>query len=380
MLADSKVKIQALPRIVFGRGEAAKLSQHVALTGKRSALIVTDKGLVEAGLIKTVADGLTAAGIKALVFAGVEPNPSDANVEAGAEALRGLGDAAIVAVGGGSSMDAAKAIGLMGPNEGTVNDFGFGCKPKHEGAPLVAVPTTAGTGSETNMFAVITDRAQHRKIYVGHPSIQPKVAVLDPDLTLGLPPYPTATCGFDVLTHAIEAYTSLIASPYTDAVALETIRMAAKWLPEVFKDGRNIEARAQMLMASCMAAIAFNVTGLGVCHGTGHPLSARLGSAHGQTLATMLPHVMRFNRSVCGEKYALVATALGVEASADAAIAEVEAIRARVGIKKTIKELGGDASLIDALSDDAMADLTTRTNARKVERADAKALYEAALN
>ncbi|MEK7795150.1 MAG: iron-containing alcohol dehydrogenase, partial [Candidatus Hydrogenedentota bacterium] len=183
-----------------------------------------------------------------------------------------------------------------------------------------------------------------------------------------------------VLTHAIEAYTSLIANPYTDAVALETIRMAAKWLPVVFDDGRNIEARAQMLMASCMAAIAFNVTGLGVCHGTGHPLSARLGSAHGQTLAAMLPHVMRFNRSVCGEKYTQVGAALGVEASADAAIAEVEAIRARIGLKKTIKELGGNADLIEALSDDAMADLTTRTNARKVERSDAKALYEAALN
>ena len=386
MLSKSSFKLQPLPRIVFGVDSSAGLAAHVRACGCEQALIVTDKGLVDAGLIAPLREQLEADNIKTLLFDGVEPNPTDRNVAEGAELLRQLKDPAIVAIGGGSSMDAAKAIGLLGPNGGTVNDYPFGCKPANPGRPIVAVPTTSGTGSETNMFSLITDTTQGRKIYVGHPSIQPKVAVLDPALTVGLPPYPTATCGVDVLTHAVEAVTSRQANPFADGVALEAIRMAYKWLPKAHKDGSDLEARSQMLLASSMAAMAFNVTGLGACHGCGHPISARFHTAHGQTLATMLPHVMAFNFEICSARYARIAEAMGVSqaggsdaVNARAAVEGITTLCASLGLARTLRELGAGEEHLSTLIEDAQADMTMRTNARKVTAEDTRALYVAAM-
>ncbi len=205
-------------------------------------------------------------------------------------------------------------------------------------------------------------------------------------MTLGLPPYPTATCGFDVLTHAIEAYTSRVANPYADGVAIQAIRMAWHHLPQAYDDGSNLEARSQMLLASAMAAIAFNVAGLGACHGTGHPIGARFHAAHGQCLATMLPHVMRFNCESRQRKYAEIAEAIGVaqpgSSEAENARACIDAIHLlieRLGLDKSLGDLGASQDDVGKLVEDALKDITMRTNARKVTAEDATALFEAAL-
>jgi len=256
MLSESVIKLQPLPRIEFGLDCSQNVAKHVGSVKAARVLVVTDTGLVDAGIVQPIEEALQAAGFTVGRYDGVESNPTDTNVFEGVEQLKSLGEAAVLAVGGGSSMDCAKAIALLRYNDGHPREYGYGCKPQLPGAPIIAVPTTAGTGSETNLVGVITDTENERKIYLAHPSVQPKVALLDPRLTLGLPTYPTATCGFDVLTHAIEAYTSRFANPYTDGVALQAIKMTWVNLPKVCADGQDIEARAQMLLASSMAAIA----------------------------------------------------------------------------------------------------------------------------
>jgi alcohol dehydrogenase len=386
MLSEASIKIQPLPRIVFGAGAADQIGKHTQETGKHRALLVTDPGLAKAGLAAMIGDRLKAEGFEVAIFDGVEANPTDKNVAAGAARLRDFGDAAVVALGGGSSMDCAKAIALLARNDGHPREYSYGCKPKQPGAPVVAIPTTAGTGSETNLVGVITDTEQNRKLYVAHPSVQPRVAVLDPKLTIGLPAYPTATCGFDVLTHAIEAYTSRAANPYADGMALQAVKMAWANLPRAFADGTDLEARSQMLLASAMAAIAFNVVGLGAAHGTGHPISARFHTAHGQTLATMLPHVMRFNLETRAAKYAEIAAAIGAARpgapdaeNAKACVAAVEGLIQRLGLRKNLKDLGVASKDLGQLAEDALQDMTIRTNPRKVSADDARALFEAAL-
>ena len=379
MLSDENFIVRPLPTIVFERGSSHKLSDQIQSLGLTSALIVTDKNLADSGVLDPVLDALRAANLKVEVFDGVEPNPTDLNVEAGAQKLRDLGDACVLPIGGGSSMDCGKSIALLAANGGTVEELQTS-SPKEAKAPVIAVPTTAGTGSETNSACVITNTRLGRKTYVMHPSITPAFAVLDADLTVGLPTYPTATCGFDVLTHAVEAFVSAGASAYSDAIALEAIAKVADNLRDVVKDGSNIEARSQMLLGSAMAAIAFNVSGLGSVHGTGHAISARLNAAHGQTLATMLPHVMDYNMSEREDKYIEVAKLLAPSgpATGTAAIDAVLQIRSDIGIDRSISDLGGDDNLLEVLVEDAVADPVNFSNPRPVDANSIRKLYEAA--
>ena len=303
MLSNENFVAAPLPTIVFNRGAAQQLSNHIQALGKTSALIVTDKNLAASGVLDPVIDALKAANLKVEIFDGVEPNPTDLNVEAGAAKLKELGeDAVVVPIGGGSSMDCGKSIALLDANPGTVEAMQASV-PNPAKTQVIAVPTTAGTGSETNSACVITNTRLGRKGYVLHPSITPAFSILDPDLTVGLPAYPTATCGYDVLTHAVEAFVSNRTNAYSDSIALTAIGKVADHLREAVADGSNVEARSQMLLGSAMAAMAFNVAGLGSVHGTGHAISARLNAAHGQTLATMLPHVMEFNMPEREAKY-----------------------------------------------------------------------------
>lgn len=385
-LSEQSFQIMPLPTIVFGVGAVAQAGMQVQTLGRQNALIVTDKGVVGAGLVDKVREALTGAGVESLVFDGVEANPTDNNVDQGAEMLREVKDAVVMAVGGGSSMDAAKAIALQGPNGGTIHDFPYGCQPETPANPVISIPTTAGTGSETNMFGLITDSNVHRKMYVAHPSACAKITILDPALTVGLPKKVTATCGMDVLTHAIEAYTAQNTQPYAEGIALRTIEMVAQWLPTAYADGANMEARSQMILASHMAGIAFSTCGLGVCHAMGHPLSARLGAAHGQTLATMLPHAMTFNMDACEEKYARVAFAMGVGDRAKSqgenaaeAVEAVKRIRAQVETDLSVSDLGGNAELIPTLVDDAMNDMIIMTTPKFPMPENIQEMYQAAL-
>ena len=379
MLSNENFTVRPLPTIVFNRGAAKDLNNHIQALGKSAALIVTDKNLAASGVLDPILEALRAANLSVEVFDGVEPNPTDLNVEAGAEKLKELGDAVVVPIGGGSSMDCGKSIALLASNPGTVEEM-QGSAPTPAAAPVIAVPTTAGTGSETNSACVITNTRLGRKTYVMHPSITPAFSVLDPELTVGLPTYPTATCGFDVLTHAVEAFVSVGANAYSDAIAVEAIRKVAANLRKVVADGQDIEARSQMLLGSAMAAQAFNVTGLGSAHGTGHAISARLNAAHGQTLATMLPHVIEYNMSVREDKYAEVARILSPSgpATGAGAIDAVLQLRSDIGIDRSITDLGGEGDLLSVLLEDAMADPVNMTNPRPVDQAGFEAMYNAA--
>jgi alcohol dehydrogenase len=349
-------------------------------------LIVTDAGITRSGIAARIQELLARDGVEAALFDGVLANPTALQVQEGADRLRELDGALVVALGGGSSLDAAKAIALVGANRGAVTDFTFGCKPEHRGRTVVAVPTTAGTGSETNMFGVVTEPKLGRKILIAHPSVMPQAIFLDPELGVGAPREVTATCGMDVLTHAIEAFTSNRNNPYADALALRAIAMTGGYLPRAFDDGSDLEARSQMLLASHFAGLAFSSSGLGICHAMGHPLSARLGAAHGQTLATLLPHVMRFNLDVCEARYAEVAEALGSATSGQspreralAAISAVETLRAKVGCDRSGSELGVREDMIPTLIEDAFADVLMLTTPRSPQAADVDALYRAVL-
>jgi alcohol dehydrogenase len=385
-LSGAEFDIQSVSKASFGAGVARKLGKKLKALGRSSAFVVTDRGLVAGGVVATIQRALEAEKVGCRVFDGVTPNPHDGVVAEGAARLREEPAAAVVPLGGGSSMDAAKAIALVAANGGTIRDFYPGSKPSSPGNPLLAVPTTAGTGSETNMYGVITDRESGRKLLVAHPSVQPVTTLLDPELGTGVPRQPTATCGMDVLTHAIEAFTCKRANPFSDALALQAIAMVARHLPRACDDGSDLEARAQMLLAAHLAGIAFTSSGLGICHAMGHPLSARLGAAHGQTLASLLPLVMRFNAEPCRRRYAEVARALGVadpagseEQNATRAIDAVTALRARVGADVPLRQLGAGPELLPLLIEDAFADVLMIATPRFPKPEEVRELYEAAM-
>lgn len=394
----------SMTNVEFGAGTSASLAGHVAGLGHSRAFIVADPGVVAAGVAEPIVAGLVDAGIDTEVFSGVDPNPTDVNVNNGVEALRNFGDGVVILLGGGSAMDAGKAIAVTAPNEGDAIEYmlrpdldgdtiDFATMlparlPTNPAAPIIAVPTTSGTASETNTFAVITDSAADRKLLLTADSAKPHHIVLDPALTLALPAVPTATTGMDALTHALEAYTSANPNPFSDAIALGTIEVVSRWLPIAVHDGDNLEARSQMMLAAHMAGIAFsNGPALGLVHAVGHPLSAQLHAAHGQTLSTMLPHVMRFNLDAATERYARVGLAMGVPGAtgtpaAEAALATIAAIEdlsAAVGTNKTITELGGTPDMIEGLATDALRDLVILTTVRPPTRADVEELYRQAL-
>ena len=361
------------------------------------AFIVADPGVVDAGLVGPLEQSLTDAGVEHQTYSGVEPNPTDANVNDGVDQLRDFGEAVVVLVGGGSAMDCGKAIAMTAPNEGQALDYAFtpaldendvidmmsllaATVPENEPYPTIAVPTTSGTASETNGGGLITETANDRKLMFNHDGIKPSSVLLDPALTLGLPPVPTATCGMDALTHSIEALTSSAHNPYADGLALQAIRMVGEWLPQVMDDPSDIEGRTQMMLASHLAGRAFSSGPLlGLVHAVGHPLSAVLHQPHGQTLATMLPHVMRFNAEVVGDRYGLVGQALGVDTDVDAAIGAVEALSARVGTDKSLTDLGATSDHVPTLTEQALTDLIIMTTPRYPSRAEVTELYHAAL-
>ncbi len=381
-----------------GENSIGNLAQHVQAHGTR-AFFISDAGVQGAGVLETVTQALTAHDVEWAAFTEVDPNPTDANVAAGVAALKSFGieDTVMVLVGGGSVMDCGKYIAMAAPSG--INDVSLAFSPDLDDAdkidfstlspaaratepcvPTIAVPTTSGTASETNGGGLITRTEDHRKLTFAHPDVQPRAIILDPTLTVGLPAGATAACGMDVLTHAIEAYTSTSANPYSDGLALHAIRLTGKWLPTAVSDGGNIEARAAMQVASHLAGRAFSSGPLlGLVHATGHPISGTFGIAHGQTLATMLPHVMRFNLDVSNERYGDVGLALGVTSNALDAIEAVESLSATVGTDRTLTDLGATKNDIEHLTTDALRDLIILNTPRYPNRADVRGLYELAL-
>ena len=350
-------------------------------------------------MLDTITTALDTQNIEWTAFTNVDPNPTDNNVKAGVQALEAFGmeGTVMVLVGGGSVMDCGKYIAMAAPSG--INDVSLAFSPDLDNAdkidfstlapaarvtescmPTIAVPTTSGTASETNGGGLITRTEDHRKLTFAHPEVQPRAVVLDPTLTVGLPPGATAACGMDVLTHAIEAYTSTSANPYSDGLALHAIRLTSRWLPTAVIDGSNIEARSAMQVASHLAGRAFSSGPLlGLVHATGHPISGTFGVAHGQTLATMLPHVMRYNLEVVNERYGDIGLALGVNSDPLEAIKAVEELSAIVGTDRSLTDLGATKNDLEHLTTDALRDLIILNTPRYPSRDDVRELYESAL-
>jgi alcohol dehydrogenase len=382
-LADRTWELQLRGRIGFGAGAVETLPELVAAatvhardTGavpsgaaRPRAFIVTDPGVVASGVIERVRRVLLVAGIDVGLYAAVEPNPGSTSVTRGSAALTafGLAGTVVVPVGGGSSMDSAKAISLHAANGGNVLALGYHREDLMPGGPVIAVPTTAGTGAETNTYGVITDEAAGRKGYVGHPSLLPLWSVLDPELTVGLPPGATAATGVDAMTHSLESLLSRHPNPYAEALALQVIRTVREWLPRAVADGSDLEARSQLLMASHLAGIGQQSgTGVGLVHALGHAIGTRGRLPHGLALATVLPEVMAFYADEPGlrdRELALVGVAIGAasptESPATGAIAAIGAMRgflSELGLRPTLRSLGFDEALLDVVAHDAIDD------------------------
>lgn len=322
-----------LPQDVIVRGGAShEVGDAAAGLGLERVLIVTDPFFAEQGLAAAVAERLTAAGIVTETFAGVQPDPTTANVEAGLEALHAHGADGVVALGGGSSLDTGKAVAVMAANDGAVADFvGYHQIPR-PGLPLIAIPTTAGTGSEVTRVTVITDAESDRKLMILDDHLLPRVALADFELTRSCPPDLTAHVGVDSLTHAIEAYVSAKANPITDALALRAAELLQGHLRRAYHDGEDAEAREAMMLGATLAGAAFSNASVALVHGMSRPIGAHFHIPHGLSNAVLLPTVTRFSLEGARPRYAELARAMGLGDDADALVDELDALNAELGV------------------------------------------------
>ncbi len=349
-------------KIIFGAGRLADLGREAKAFADQSVLIVTDPGIVAAGLADKAVEVLKGAGLKSSVFAGVSANPRDEDCCEAAAAAVAFGAQAIIGLGGGSALDTAKSAAALVTNGGRVKDWEDPRQLERAPLPTIAVPTTAGTGSEVTWVAVITDQEHHYKMTLLDQRIAPEVAILDPDLTLTLPPGMTAATGMDALVHAIEAYTCKAANPISDALALRAIGLVAGALTVAVKEGANAGARADMLLASLLAGLAFGNADVGAVHCMGESLGGLYDTPHGVACAVFLPYVLEFNLEADPAKHAAVARALSPGAAdmteAEAGRSGVEATRAlmaQIGIPKLrdLQELDrSDLETMARLSDE----------------------------
>ena len=366
-------------RIQFGRGVALTLAEPLRQVGAKKVLLVTDPGVVKAGLVAPLEEKLREAGIAYEIYDEVVPDPGVGEVQRAYERAKATGADAFVAVGGGSSIDTAKMAAVLLSNGGTVLDYiGIDKVPKMA-APVVAIPTTAGTGAELTINSVIAYPDQHKKLVIISPNATALFALEDPELTVGLPPFLTAITGMDTLVHAIESFTSKNSYRMTELLALEAIRDAAWALPRAVKDGKDIDAREAMMRAVVTASLAFSNTRLGNVHAMALPLGGWCHVAHGTAVAVLLPHVMDFNRSAAPDRYAAVALALGAKKDATAAVDHVFKLNETIGIPMHLGPLGVDLGAIPNMARDAMLSGNILVNPRTTTQPDIEALYKAAL-
>jgi alcohol dehydrogenase class IV len=324
------------------------------------------------------------AGLACEVFSDVQPNPVEANVTAGVNAFRAGTHDGVIAFGGGSALDTAKAIALMVGQSRPIWDFedreDWYTRVNVAGmAPVVAVPTTAGTGSEVGRCSVLTDLRDHTKKLIFHPRLLPAIVIEDPELTVGLPPSITAAVGMDALSHNLEAYCAPGYHPMADGIALEGMRLIKEWLPVAVRDGSNLEARASMLIASTMGATAFQ-KGLGAMHSLSHPCGANLNTHHGLTNGVVMPYVLVFNRPAIEGKMQRLAGYLGLKnASFEAVLGWILDLRSTIGIPHALAELGVKDEHVEPFAKMAMADPSTPSNPRPVTEADFRKLYSDAI-
>ncbi|MCP5367094.1 MAG: iron-containing alcohol dehydrogenase [Hyphomicrobiales bacterium] len=370
--------------IRFGAGRIAELADACKALGMARPLLVTDPGLAALPMVRDAIAANQAAGLPTGLFSDVRPNPVSANVEAGVKSFKDGGHDGVIAFGGGSGLDAAKAIAFMAGQTRPIWDFEdigdwWTRADARAIAPIVGVPTTAGTGSEVGRAAVVTDESTHTKKIIFHPKMLPGIVIADPELTTGLPPHITAATGIDALTHNLEALCATGYHPMAEGIALEGLRLIKTWLPTACRDGGNVEARAHMLVASSMGATAFQ-KGLGAIHALSHPVSALYDTHHGLTNAVFTPYVMVYNRPAIEDRMARLARLLGLPNPSFTAVLDwVLDLREELGIPHTAVALGIEEGRLDELAAKAEVDPPNASNPVPAAAADLRGIYEAAL-
>ncbi|WP_205672125.1 iron-containing alcohol dehydrogenase [Ammoniphilus sp. YIM 78166] len=370
---------------LMGVGAVKEVGSRIKNLGKTKALIVTDAGLYKFGVADEIAGYIREAGVDVAIFPGAEPNPTDKNVEAGLAAYREEGCDVIVSLGGGSSHDCAKGIGIVAANGGTIYDYEGVDQSKSPSVPLISINTTSGTASEITRFCIITDTRRSVKMAIVDKHVTPTISINDPVLTVKKPAPLTAATGMDALTHAVEAYVSTAATPITDACALQAIRLISKSLRAAVANGEDLEARDKMSYAQLLAGMAFNNASLGYVHAIAHQFGGFYNLPHGVCNAILLPHVERFNLMAKPERFADIAVALGenieglstMEAAEKALDAIVKLAR-DVNIPSGFSELGAKLEDVPVLAENAMKDACSFTNPRKATMDELQAIIRAA--
>ena len=370
--------------IRFGAGMIRELPRACSELGMHNPLLVTDAGLARLDMVRNAVESCRTAGLSCAMFSDVKPNPIEENVTTGVNAYRANSHDGVIAFGGGSALDTGKAIALMVGQNRPIWDFedkeDWYTRVNVAGmAPVVAVPTTAGTGSEVGRCSVLTDLRDHTKKLIFHPRLLPAIVIEDPELHAGLPTKITAAVGMDALSHNLEAFCAPTYHPLADGIAVEGMRLIREWLPVACADGANIEARGQMLISSTMGATAFQ-KGLGAMHSLSHPCSANLDTHHGLTNGVVMPYVLAFNRRAIKDKMKRLASYLGLKRPSFGAVLDwVIELRATIGIPNTLADLGVREEHVPVFAKMAMADPSTPSNPVKLSVRQFEKLYHNAI-
>jgi alcohol dehydrogenase class IV len=370
--------------IWFGNGRINDLASACEQLGMKNPLFVTDEGLVKLSIVKTATNVLENSGINFSVYSDVQSNPTGKNVSEGVDHFNNNDHDGVIAFGGGSAIDAAKTIAFMSGQKRSLWDFeDIGdnwALAKEKGiAPIIAIPTTAGTGSEVGRASVILHEENHTKKIIFHPKILPGIVISDPELCLGLPANITAWTGVDAMVHAIEAYCAPGYHPMAEGIALEAIRMIAKYLPMAFNDGLDLEARGQMLVAASMGATAFQ-KGLGSVHSVAHQLGAIYNKQHGLLNAIILPYALKQNQPVIEEKMVYLSKVLGLQKyGTDAVVGYLLGLRKQLNIPNTLNEIQITEDKAAEIGEMAFKDPSTPTNARPITSKELENLFRAAV-
>ncbi len=372
-------------RVLFGAGRVIELAEVCRQVGISRPLIVTDSGLASLDMVKEIVRSAQEADLTVGLFSDVQPNPIWENVEAGLVAYREGGHDGVVALGGGSPLDVGKSIAFMAPQSRPLWDFedigdNFKLANVDGIAPIIAIPTTAGTGSEVGRGAVITNEDTHTKKIIFHPKMLPAVAILDPVLTVGMSPKMTAGTGLDALSHNLEAYCAPFCHPMADGIGAEGVRLVKEYLPTAFANGSDLVARAQMLAAAAMGATAFQ-KGLGAIHALSHPVGALYNTHHGMTNGVFLPYVLEFNRPAIEVRIARLAAYIGLpNPSFDSFMAWILELRRQTETPHTLAELGVDESQFEKMALMAEVDPPAYGNPIPVSASDLLGIYRKAFS
>ncbi len=370
--------------VAYGPGRLAEIGKQCAALGIRAPLVVTDSGSAGLPFISRLMSILGEAGLASGLYSDISPNPRDTEIAAGKAAFLSGGHDAVIAIGGGSAMDGGKAICLTARNEIDLWDFEWEATPAALGPDqpfphLVTIPTTAGTGAETESTAMITHTGKGMKFCICHPELRPALALLDPELTVGLPPHLTAWTGADAMTHAIEAYIVPGFHPMCDAMALEGLSLIARWLPVAVREPDNMLARGGMLVGSCMAGIAF-LKGLGMVHAISHMVGAEYDTQHGLTNAIILPVVLRYNLPGLEPKVARMAEVMGLsDHSPDGFVRHVEQLLDEIDIPTSLAAIDVPFDCAPRIAEKALLDSAAATNPQQADAADVRLMIETAI-